>query len=131
MCFHTHTKHQEVKIATEDIECYKILTTNKYYVDLIISPFYYEIYFKNADTHPVIKRVKEFGFNWSHTDDIEEGLHSYSTYNKAKLKSIADNIITIHKAIIPKGTEYYYNSIEKEYVSLKLKVWKKNLKLTY
>jgi hypothetical protein len=126
MCFIILPNHLHVKIAKRDIPCYKVLTITSWNKSLE-SPYYDEIYFANGDTHPVIKEVEEFGFNWNHIK-IEEGLHSYSTYNKAKLAG-RQFYKTIHKAIIPKGTEYYYNSIEKEYVSLKLKVWKKNIKI--
>jgi hypothetical protein len=122
MCFFIHQDHREVKIATEDIVCYKTLLESLS-DGTIRSPYLNKLYFKKADTHPKILKEDFFGILWNH--EIHTGLHSYSTANAAF--NYTRYGYTIHKAVIPKGTEYYYNSRDNEYVSLKLKVWKKNL----
>ena len=125
MCFYIHSEHQKVKIATEDIICYKLLD-NDIINNNLTSPYQNALYFTKANTHPVIKKVKAFSFCKYNSNDIERGLHSYSSLDMAKKYSQFG--YSIHKAIIPKGTQYYYNPAHNEYVSLKLKVWKKNLR---
>jgi hypothetical protein len=126
MCFYINSEHQKVKIATEDIICYKLLDNDIIDNSIIISPYQYSIYFNSGNTHPVIKRVDAFSFSKYNSKEIERGLHSYSSLDMAKKYSQFG--YSIHKAIIPKGTQYYYNPAHNEYVSLKLKVWKKNLR---
>lgn len=58
---------------------------------------------------------------------IYDGLHSYSTYNQALACRYFNS--KVYKAVIPKGTEYYYNPKTKEYVSLKLEVYRTNYRL--
>jgi hypothetical protein len=123
MCFYIHSEHQEVKIATKDIVCYKIL--QKTINNNLTSPYQNALYFTKANTHPVIKKVKAFSFCKYNSNDIEAGLHSYSALHQARKTGKFGN--NIHKAIIPKGTKYYYNPTYKQYVSLELKVWKRNL----
>ena len=125
MCFLIHPKHQKVKIAEKDITCYKILRKiesspfdNNY---LYISPCQHELYFK-VDGKEVIKEVEEFG-KPALFPEINEGLHSYSSKKKAKDDCNFNKDYKIFRSIIPKGTPYYYNPTEEEYVSLKLKVF--------
>ena len=125
MCFNINLAYPEAKTAEIDIICYKVLERDD---DTLVSPYEKELYFKKRNT--VIKEVKDFGIE---DNKIFEGLHSFSSLTSA-LKSI--EIIkeefyigdfSIHKAIIPKRTKYYYNPLTEEYVSLKLKVWRKSL----
>ena len=125
MCFNINLAYPEAKTAEIDIICYKVLEKDD---DTLVSPYEKELYFKKGNT--VIKEVKDFGIK---DNKIFEGLHSFSSLTSA-LKSI--EIIkeefyigdfSIHKAIIPKRTKYYYNPLTEEYVSLKLKVWRKAL----
>ena len=125
MCFNINSDYPEAQTAETDIICYKVLERDD---DTLVSPYEKELYFKKRNT--VIKEVKDFGIE---DNKIFEGLHSFSSLTSA-LKSI--EIIkeefyigdfSIHKAIIPKRTKYYYNPLTEEYVSLKLKVWRKSL----
>lgn len=123
MCFEIHPDHAEVKIATEDITCYKVLRKiNR----RLLSPHQGERYFKKWSIKLfTIKKVSEFGRKIPTCNKyIYEGLHSYSEYSQATMNSNT-NYRSVHKAIIPKGTEYYYNPYDNEYVSLKLKVFRK------
>ena len=133
MCFNINSDYPEAQTAETDIICYKVLEKDD---DTLVSPYEKELYFKKGNT--VIKEVKDFGIK---DNKIFEGLHSFSSLTSA-LKSIeiikeefyiSDFFIHkisdffIHKAIIPKKTKYYYNPLTEEYVSLKLKVWRKAL----
>lgn len=129
MCFYIHTDYPKAIIAEKDIECYKILRSDSDTDDLY-SPFLYKTYFKKTDTHPKI--LKEFSLG-IHDNEIHEGLHSYSNYSAADEKRIAlldwyDSAFSVHKCIIPAGTAYYYNPDHNQYVSKKLKIYKKNIK---
>lgn len=140
MCFFIHTNHKEVKIAKHDIPCYKVLRESSYhrllpntpYIETIpksiTSPYIGELYFKESDTHPVIKRNTSFGFYTYNLNIIEKGLHSYSDLNSCLKSCKVIDHATIHRSIIPKGTKYYFNPEYHEYVSLALKVWKKDIK---
>lgn len=125
MCFIIHKDYPSVQIAERDITCFKVLTHFKENGDTE-SPFRFETYFKKGGSSKyIIKKVKEFTyrFNSGFNDKIYKGLHSYSDLETAKLN--ADWYEEIHESIIPKGTPYYYNPDDQEYVSLKLKVFRK------
>jgi hypothetical protein len=54
---------------------------------------------------------------------LDDGLHTYSDKDYAIMSSKSKQNIfanSIYEAYIPKGTQYYYNSINKEYISEKL-----------
>jgi len=124
MCFSIHEKHQIAKIANKDIVCYKTLIPCRFDLSILESPSQEELYFKKSDNF-VIKVIKEFTFNKNWANNIEQGLHSYS--NKRKNNSWGRGTM-LFKAIIPKGTEYYYNPEVGEYVSLKLVVYREIIK---
>lgn len=122
MCFYIHPAHSEVKIAEEDIECYKILDSVVINYPIMISPYQKEVYFrKGGSSEYVIKEVKKFGFD--ETGNIHEGLHTHSTLETADNQRGWSE--RVYKAIIPKGTKYYYDPDKKEFVSLKLKIYRK------
>ena len=104
MCFTIDPKHPKKKIAKRDITCYKVLEEN------LISPYLDYQYTLNKLVKDKI--VLELS-SWR--DSINEGLHSYSSKMNAKIWSSWGRITYL--AIIPKGSEYYYDSIDKEYVS--------------
>jgi hypothetical protein len=55
--------------------------------------------------------------------EINRGLHSYSSlYMASKKLRIYESL---YKCIIPKGSEFYYDNVDKEYVSNQLIVKKK------
>lgn len=149
MCFHIDRNFPNALVAEEDIVCYKVL---HYYILNITgnnyagtAPYYSKDYEYNT-----IYKVEKFGIvetrvvnniiTTSLIRTIDEGLHSYSTPEMAEFQlrfihpyywSGKSHIKTfptlskdtvICKAIIPKGTEYYYNEESSEYVSLKLKI---------
>jgi hypothetical protein len=143
MCFDIHPDHREVKIAKRNIPCYKILMPGNYYRNVailnssfildkntIISPFKREIYFNIKEKNQfVIKEVNNFSIFSTRADNIPneiyQGLHSYSNLKEVKVRMHPED--TIHNSFIPKGTKYYYNPSRREYVSLKLRVYRKSI----
>jgi len=144
MCFFIEKKNKEVKIAKKDIVCYKALIRNHY--GDIISPFRRAEYFSYS-TQKRIKRIEVgkmkkilvdlvdlelyflpelFTKAESTSEIITNGLHTYSSLRLVKMRAKGFGW-QVYKAIIPKDTEYYYNSRTKEYVSTKLKVYKKEI----
>jgi len=140
MCFIVHKKHNKVKTANRDISCYKMLITRKVKVvdgvliDGLASPYFGMVWDFKSQTYFTVKTlgVREITPTWSRETNVSwvenesivtTGLHSYS--NKDKLKELttplATHIPTFVKFIIPKGTKYYYNPKQKEYVSMGLK----------
>ena len=59
-------------------------------------------------------------------DQINKGLHSYTTYSKAQKENFLQGA-EIVRCIIPKGAKYYYNPDYKEYVSNYLIIGKKQV----
>jgi hypothetical protein len=124
MCFTIHPTHSEPLIAKKNIVCYKILQDdglNK------ISPYYDEIYFKKGGSCEYVnKEIDDFSFSTNFETFercINQGLHVYSSIKKANDE--VDHLNeSVYKCVIPKGTKYYYNPADNEYVSLKLKVYK-------
>ncbi len=128
MCFIIHKDHSEPKKAEKDITCYKRLHRN------YVAPYQNFQYRKDLEYKSTII---------SYGASINEGLHSYSNSYKAlyittpfefapytyclklllkifKKIYTGGDIVVICK--IPKGSTYYYNPIENEYVSDRLKV---------
>ena len=110
MCFKITTPE---KIAKKDIVCWKLFCKKgeKTYRS------------KHQGTRYFIKKIystKHFGLFGN--IEINEGRHSYSTRFKALSLSFGYAIVV--KCIIPKGTKYYYNNKDKEYVSLAIKLIK-------
>jgi hypothetical protein len=104
MCFYT-TKHQKPKFATEDIECWK-------YLNIDGSSFFQYHKYVYGVVQPNISIRKNKGRR-DNEYEIHEGYHSYVNY-------IAVPNGTSRKPsrfIIPKGTRYYHNINEQEYVS--------------
>ena len=140
MCFNIseNKRHINVKIARRNIPCYKLLEKDGRHYR---SPHYEELYFDNYDPHypknkvvEVRKKVKNFQIcSWGTERSITQGLHSYSIPSAAQSDLLLanrrdliyySNSRRLFKAYIPKGTKYYYNPVEKEYVSLELVVVK-------
>ena len=128
MCFNISNKYPDVKIAKRDIPCYKVLS----FVNIrIISPIKGHTYFTTYDPDGSVYDIEDkfsFDYNYSTAVSIESGIHSFSNYKKAKRYMHDCTCDVIYKAIIPKGTEYYYNPEDHEYVSLKLTVIKGDIK---
>ena len=116
MCFIIHKDHSEVKKVEEDITCYKVLGSTDE-EEVFEAPLYYFNY-TIGEKYNCFDSSKEKTFNLISSGDntlIEEGFHSWSTIHSAK-EFVAGNQI-IFKAIIPKGSLYYYNPRSKDYVS--------------
>ena len=116
MCFIIDEKRPYKLTAKRDITCYKVL--NKDYTS-IVKYFQYE----PGKIHKgCIGKPEESSKGSIKTIDI--GFHSFSNKRTARL-TIRDYLRNkfyrvIVKCIIPKGSEYYYNSNFKEYVSNKI-----------
>ena len=131
MCFHIHPSHKEKKRATKDIVVYKLLRKNsdeiKNYCKLCNRPIpqtEWVTLFQYTDVN--FNELKRAKFSYNSFRDIEEGLHSYSTINKAKCYCFSVNK-KVFKSIIPKGAYYYYNPNTEEYVSTQLLIKEKQL----
>jgi len=103
MCFHIDKeKHPKVKIAKQDIICYKRLVSNNGRLTGVYFDYNYVLGALNYQ--PLYKMEIAAG-------KIHFGFHSYS--NKKKVHEFYTSYI----CIIPKGSEYFYNSRYQEYVS--------------
>ena len=113
MCFTVHPYHPKAKVAKRDIVCYK--AGYKYRGGRVFMPYFQMDYsYQLGKTQP---KVKLMPVRLSNEDlAIQAGYHSYS--NKKELRGWkSDPIVVSVKCIIPKGTEYYYNPEDREYVS--------------
>ncbi len=123
MCFHIHNNHKEVKIAKKDITCYKLLVKrNPSDIGIFISPYRnYEYNFNKKTLYKVNNFIKTYKtYDTISITDITKGLHSFSSIKGLKDKHWLSTYNIAFKCIIPKGTKYYYNPDDKEYVSLAL-----------
>lgn len=111
MCFIIHKNHTDLKVAEEDIPCYKILAD--FGNNILKSPHMYEIYEPNKLKKVEIDIPKLSLISMSL--EINKGLHSFSIRDKADQVAFFGGIT--FKAIIPKGSKYYYNPDRSEYVS--------------
>lgn len=111
MCFYA-TKNQKPKTATEDIVCWKI---GHKIVDGFV-PFYYDDYLYSAgEPQPREKLVKIVNRDMDYV--ISRGYHSWATLKKAAKDRLGMPHVVIGRFIIPKGTTYYENKSDKDYVS--------------
>lgn len=135
MCFYIDKLHPEEQIATENITCYKILKPKQTKFDKflhrkkIVAPLWdnyiYWVANKKTPAEILKKHIGELKIDCTINQRIEEGLHSIATLDAAK--SYRSEFLSyahhnpenwrIYEAYIPKGSKYYYNSEEKEYVS--------------
>jgi len=117
MCFHIHPRHTRIKTAKKDIACFKVLEkdeeTSRWY-----SPWQDTEYRNNR-----LKKAKIDEPSWS--DKIHQGLHSFSTKSEADFTTSNGFNREVFEAIIPEGSQYYYNPDEEEYVSNQLMVIKR------
>ena len=116
------------RIATEDIICYKILssTRNWLFQQIIVAPFRDKKYWKISKKLPeeiTVKHNRKLKIKYGR---IDEGLHS--CINKFEAIYLINSLnqsplhwhktFKIYKCIIPAGASYYIN--ECDYVSNKL-----------
>lgn len=126
MCFNKVNigKYKDVQVAKHNIKCYKDLEYNRN--SQVVSPYRIMVYFeKNSKEHKVIKEATFYRYH-ELSNELHEGLHTYSNRKFANYDSFAGNI---YDAIIPKGTRYYYNKYNHEYISEKLIVYNKIKKI--
>ena len=141
MCFSIHPDHSDPIIAADDTICYKILGKHElnYYPQLstfnnwkllILRFLGFNVFAALAQNHVYIinsrkkKRViiQPYILNWnkdnpttpiSSCGTIEKGYHSYIKNNRI----ISDKYEILIECVIPKGTLYYKNPFNEEYVS--------------
>ena len=106
MCFVIDNDYRNPYIAIKDIKCYKTLLINEN--NCIISPFQQSPY--------ILNRLYQSKFEYKYTLFIEEGLHSYTSYKDNWIIRCSESL-NYYKAIIPSGSKFYYNPIDKEFVS--------------
>ena len=118
MHFSIHPDHEEVKIATTGIVCYKIL--NKH-----MSSIYYNFAYKFSQRYaniPLIKQKNHFSIE---KYIIKEGYHSFITewiaqeelWFLMKQYSNSEKILILVQGRIPKDAQYYFNPDKGEYIS--------------
>lgn len=137
MCFYINPHNQKVKIANEDISCWKVLKRRKC-AKSFRSPIHdHKVFKKNVDNKkvellPIFYNGPKIASTipWANggiiicvIGIINQGYHSYSKRSiatktwKTELRSDFDYIYKVAKFIIPKGTKYFYNPDYNEYVS--------------
>lgn len=135
MCFFVHEDHPTVKIATKNIVCYKSMYLKKkglgyHYLGKHLTRYNFKNYgfrtpYQDVEIDfekPLVKsKLKVVMRAGSNTKIIELGLHSYS--NLPSARDEYGNIVI--KCIIPKGSKYYFNPEDCEYVSNQLLYTKK------
>ena len=109
MCFYIHQQHQEPLVATEDIVCYKAFVEKDYPVVKDKTKLYsiVQLYPYDTDKRYALPEPLEIEDN-----TISKGFHSY--LDKKSRFWLEEIYIECY---IPKGANYYYNPIRKEYVS--------------
>jgi len=124
MCFYV-PKRQRIKIAENDITCYKIVevcSNTKTLRSQFLGFFYnfketYKIkkefpQYKKVDLITKSKRV------------IDKGFHSYIEMSYSHRSHFPSNFTKIVECIIPKGSKYHVNEEMNEYVSESIKIIK-------
>lgn len=117
MCFYIHPICPEPLVATEDIHCFKAVNRNR-----IKGHFKYRTPYQNYPLNSgdkLISQIETAPFR--NEGKIEEGIHSCITIENAE-RHYSDVVL---KAIIPKGSVYYFNPRHGEYVSDKLVIGKR------
>ena len=124
MCFYIHEDHQKVKIARKDITCYKVLRNinSRYYAPYQCVEYRYNKLKKSK----IITRPRPGTFG---SGTIDLGLHSLTDLKSVK-RFINRTLLVysgdpVFEAVIPKGSEYYYNPYKGEYVSNQLMIVKR------
>lgn len=118
MCFFIDKDHSTVKIAEEDIICFKQMYK---YGERFESIVYSYKYPKSGLLKSEIQVIcyKEIP-GCDKLGIIEKGIHSYSEngleLRAQKLKGIKGERVNCI-CIIPKGAQYYFNPVYREYVS--------------
>lgn len=126
MCFYVDAENPVEMVAATDIPCFKVLLHD--IMGAKRAPVCCRFYYFRAFSLRRRRRVRS-NLNTSEIEKygtIDEGLHSYSTYDKAYKSSYG---YCVHRAYIPKGARYWYNSESEEYVSDRLVVTRKKISI--
>lgn len=120
MCLYSKTNIP--MIAKKDIKVYKILyKINKKF----LTPYKF---FRMEEGYHYIQTGKKFKvfLNWGmYLYRIEKGLHAYTTLKEARRNLFEYSVIV--EMIVPKGSEYFIDKINKEICSDNL-IWYKGAK---
>ena len=108
MCFRL-TKKQRIKIAKEDIICYKI-------VDKYLKSIFQGFQYKLGETYSISEFPAYTQLNVRDVLLIYEGFHSYINDPCALIGTLRI------KCVIPKGSKYHVNKEEDVYVSNSIKI---------
>ncbi len=131
MCFTIHEEHLEVKIATEDITCYKIFLDNARTMPtkrehITRERFEYRTPFQQCLVKKealMVAEIKPSYFDRAH--ELSYGIHSLTSLKAAtsyRAKYEITNRAVFAKCTIPKGSEYYYNPDTNQYISNQLQL---------
>jgi hypothetical protein len=126
MCFYVDAENPVEMVAATDIPCFKVLKHDMR--GAICAPIQHCFFYFRSISLRRRRRVRSI-LNPSEVErygTIDEGLHSYSTYDKAYKSSYG---YCVHRAYIPKGARYWYNSESEEYVSDRLVVTRKKISI--
>lgn len=134
MCFYIRNNIESATlwVAKQDVTCYKLLDGN------LVSPYrafqykYNKLYkakigrlerviYTNAVNSKSEIILDDLRDNNHNIFSINKGLHSYSSLAAASWGAAVIRYgCCVFKTIIPKGSEFYYDNINKEYISNQL-----------
>lgn len=103
MCFYVRTNHEQEQTAKEDITVYKIIFRGDN------ASIYRGFVYTPNTSYRLRKKLK---IDCGIIDTIDKGFHSYAI--KFPVSSSTRKLV---KFIIPRGAKYYYDPVNKEYVS--------------
>lgn len=122
MCFIVG-KDQIIQVATEEIDCFKLFKDPVCYSGIpsgILRSPYQNYDYKKGKRYDLGKELEIMDVN-----QINEGFHSYINLMAAEVEKaiamaagmVVEQVVVVVKCTIPKGSKYYVNPIDKEYVS--------------
>jgi hypothetical protein len=112
MCFSVKIKENEVLIAKRTITCWKVVNPKGRgnYISYWQSFEYENGFHYYNENFPKTKKVRVRNLSG-------EGIHSYSTLDRAKKNVYSYRSLVIIRCEIPKGASYVKNSEDEEYIS--------------
>lgn len=117
MCFYIHPDYPNPLVAEQDIPCFKIGVEAKVMLGggCFTSEFRGYVY-ELKKLQPKIE-VCPSEDHWA----IYKGYHSFSPdHPEAQFPFRADSVYCLVKCTIPKGSQYYFNPRDQEYVSSRI-----------
>lgn len=132
MCFYIHNKHLKEKTAERDITCYKVFSSrdiNGNQHGKYIRSYYRSFNYKFGTRYELDGYINPILGAKGDPYMINVGLHSYTSLEKAK--KVIQGMASYYKKIIipcviPKGSKYYHNPGDREYVSDQIIIGKFN-----